>query len=126
MTAYIYPFALYGQQPSIAGRGNLSKSSISGKVMNEKTREPVIYAPVIVKDSAGKTIVASLTGQNGYFKIDLLPPANYVLEITYMGYQAYTQSLTVTGITAKLAAKPFFYIFFEHNIDFQGPGNNAQ
>jgi hypothetical protein len=102
MTTYIYPFALYGQQPSIAGQGNLSKSSISGKVMNEKTREPVIYAPVIVKDSAGKTIVASLTGQNGYFKIDSLPPANYVLEITYLGYQAYTQSLTVTGITAKL------------------------
>lgn len=102
MTTCIYPFALYGQQPSIAGQGDLSRSSISGKVMNEKTREPVIYAPVIVKDSAGKTIVASWTGQNGYFKIDSLPPANYVLEITYMGYQAYTQSLTVTGITAKL------------------------
>ena len=102
MTTYIYPFALYGQQPSIAGQGHQGKSSISGKVMNEKTKEPLIYAPVIVKDSAGKTVVTSLTGQNGYFKIDSLPPDNYVLEITYMGYQAYTQSLTVTGIKAKL------------------------
>ncbi|MCF6407234.1 TonB-dependent receptor family protein [Chitinophaga filiformis] len=102
MATCIYPFALYGQQPSIARQGDLSKCSISGKVINEKTREPVLYASVVVKDSAGKTIVASLTGQNGYFKIDSLPPAKYVLEITYMGYQAYTQSITVTGITAKL------------------------
>ncbi|WP_176842426.1 TonB-dependent receptor domain-containing protein [Chitinophaga filiformis] len=102
MTTSIYPFTLYGQQPSITGQSNLNKSAISGKVMNEKTRAPVIYAPVIVKDSVGKTIVGALTGQNGYFRIDSLLPGNYVLEITYMGYQAYTHSLTVTGKTAKL------------------------
>lgn len=102
MITYIYPYALYGQQPSIASLGQVSKTVISGKVMNEKRTAPVIYARVMIKDSAGKMIVASLTDQNGDFKIDSLLPGNYLLEITYMGYLAYTQTILVTGIRAKL------------------------
>lgn len=101
MVINMYPFSLYSQQLLIDRRDNQGRGSISGNIISEKTGEPLIYAPVTIKDSIGKIIAASLTDQEGYFKVDSLQPAGYVLEITYVGYQAYTKTIQVIHTTIR-------------------------
>jgi hypothetical protein len=83
-------------QSSTPERGKPSTGTISGKVVDEKLKEPLPYVPVRIMDSASKIVLAVLTDQEGNFKADSLPPGSYVIEITYVGYQAHTQKVSVT------------------------------
>jgi TonB-linked SusC/RagA family outer membrane protein len=70
---------LYAQNPS----------SISGKVTDESTNEPIIGATVTVVG----TNLSTSTDENGNFSISNLP-ANSRISISYLGYD--TQSMAVT------------------------------
>lgn len=66
--------------------------SVSGKVIDEKS-QPVSYATVQLKGTA----FGANTDDDGAFTISNVPAGAYSLEISYVGYANYEQSITVTA-----------------------------
>ncbi|MCB2207705.1 MAG: TonB-dependent receptor [Bacteroidetes bacterium] len=61
---------------------NAQESTVRGFIYEEETGEPAIFSNVYLK---GTTYGAS-TDNNGYFLISRIPPGNYQLMVTYLGY----------------------------------------
>jgi hypothetical protein len=66
-------------------------STIRGFVYEEKSGEPIIFTNVYLK---GTTYGAS-TDVNGYFLISKIPPGNYTLMVTYLGYETYEKEVSL-------------------------------
>ncbi len=78
--------------------------TIRGFVYEEGSGEPVIFTNVYLK---GTTHGAS-TDVNGYFSITQVPPGDYTLTITYLGFDTISENITVRPnelITKKIFMK---------------------
>ncbi|MBN1199560.1 MAG: TonB-dependent receptor [Bacteroidales bacterium] len=78
--------------------------TIRGFVYEEETGEPVIFTNVYLY----KTSMGAPTDENGYFAITRIPPGDYILMVTYIGFDSIQIPLTVKGnelITQKLYLK---------------------
>lgn len=64
---------------------------IRGFVYEVSTGEPVIYTNVYLKN----TIYGASTDINGYFQISKIPPGQYTLMVTYLGYDSLTMTVNV-------------------------------
>jgi len=76
--------------------------SIRGFVYENKTGEPVIFTNVYLKG----TTIGSATDVNGYYSITQAPVGNYVLMITYIGYD--TVSVPIHIQANKIVDKNLF------------------
>jgi len=65
--------------------------SIRGFVYEKKTGEPVIFTSVYLY----KSTHGAVTDVNGYFVISQVPPGNYRLMITGIGYDSLTENITI-------------------------------
>ncbi|MFD3003446.1 TonB-dependent receptor domain-containing protein [Pontibacter toksunensis] len=64
---------------------------VTGLVMDALTKAPVEYATVAITDKAtGKIVNGSITDEMGRFSIHGLFPANYLLHVTFLGYEKAT------------------------------------
>lgn len=76
--------------------------SVSGKITDAATGEPLPYVSIVIKD--GATVAASdVSTDTGDFTIKNLALKSYTVEITYMGYQTKTLNASLTD-AAKNAA----------------------
>lgn len=66
-------------------------ATIRGFVYEKDNGEPVIFTNVYLK----KTTHGSATDVNGYFAISAVPPGNYTLMITSVGYDSIAQPITL-------------------------------
>ncbi|HSH00778.1 MAG TPA: carboxypeptidase-like regulatory domain-containing protein, partial [candidate division Zixibacteria bacterium] len=64
----------------------LDYGQIKGKVTDNQTKEPLIGASVAIVG----TDLGAITDVDGTYSIRLVPPGDYTLEITAIGYQAIT------------------------------------
>ncbi len=73
---------------------------IQGSVFDEKTREPISYANVVVM----KTEMGAATDADGNFFILNVPSGTYTVEVSYLGYQTkrVARVLVEYGKTARL------------------------
>jgi len=76
--------------PKTAKRKN-SPGNIQGKVVDRETGEPLIGANVFVKDSP----FATVTDIIGKFLLLGLPQGTTELTVSYLGYETYTETVTV-------------------------------
>ncbi|MEO8236106.1 MAG: TonB-dependent receptor [Flavobacterium sp.] len=72
-----------------------NSGSISGKIIDKKTNEPIPYATVTIKDD-GKVISGGITKENGNFVVNNLPLKKLSIEILFMGYKKYVNSITLS------------------------------
>lgn len=77
--------------------------SITGKVTDKATAEPIPYITITVKDN-GTVVTGGITDDNGDFAIKNLPLKNYTVELQFMGYktQQATANLSDTNKTVSL------------------------
>jgi hypothetical protein len=66
-------------------------ANIRGFVFNKKNGEPVIFSPVSLKG----TTLGAQTDVNGYFSISKVPPGNYTLMFTGVGFDTISQAVSV-------------------------------
>jgi outer membrane receptor protein involved in Fe transport len=92
----LFACGLHAQQPRKAN------NTISGSVIETKTKEPVSYASVSIKDSLSRIITGVITDEKGQFLIDEVPVGNYTLEIQFMGFAAFTKAVDITSEERKL------------------------
>ncbi len=72
-----------------------TKGSISGKITDKTTAQPLPYVSVVVKDN-GTTVASDVATEEGTFTIKNLPVKTYTLEIVFMGYQTQTINAPLT------------------------------
>lgn len=67
-------------------------ASVRGNIFDRETAQPLAYATVQLKD----TRFGANTDINGFFNISGVPPGEYELIATYLGYDAYSAKITLT------------------------------
>lgn len=78
---------------SIVQAQESSTATVRGFVYDKASGEPILFTNVFLK---GTTMGAS-TDVNGYFSITRIPPGNYTLMSTYLGYDTASAAITVKG-----------------------------
>ena len=75
--------------------------TVRGFLYEKETGEPVIYTNVLLKG----TSYGANTDINGYYSIGKVPPGDYTIVVTYMGYESLNSPVTVKAneiVTKKL------------------------
>lgn len=85
-TIHIIYFLIFGFASAYAHLG-----SIVGKVVDAKTQQPIVGASVQLTGLSKGT----LTDVAGYFQINSLSPSLYKVEVSFIGYKAAIQNVTV-------------------------------
>ena len=76
--------------------------SLSGKVIDKTTSQPLPYVSIVVKD-AGNVVTGGITDDNGEFTIKNLPLKNYNVDIQFMGYKTQTVTANITNDDKSIA-----------------------
>ena len=72
-----------------------NSGSISGKVIDQKTNEPLPYVTIVVKNK-GATVTGGITDDKGEFEVSKLAPQNYTVEIQFIGYKTVVKQVNLT------------------------------
>jgi len=72
---------------------NETSGTLTGKVIDKKTNEPLPYVTITVKDE-GKIISGSITKENGTFNLNNLPLKTLNVEIVFIGYKKFETTVT--------------------------------
>ncbi|OSY88213.1 hypothetical protein WH52_05365 [Tenacibaculum holothuriorum] len=76
--------------------------TISGKVIDQKTKEPLPYVNVVVKDAASKIVTGGITNEKGIFSIKNIPEGKNIIEIQFIGYKTVSKPINVTRKNRKV------------------------
>lgn len=76
--------------PAVQGQGS-AKGSISGKVRDAGTNNPLPDAHIILKNSG----LGTTSGIDGLFIIRNIPDGSYTLEVSYIGYENFRKKLSI-------------------------------
>ncbi|MDR1437084.1 MAG: outer membrane beta-barrel protein [Candidatus Symbiothrix sp.] len=80
---------------SVFGQKN---STVSGILLDKSDNEPVISATVELLNAKDSVFVTgAISTLKGEFTLKNLPPGNYVLKVTYLGYLNMNRPLTLSG-----------------------------
>lgn len=79
---------------------------VSGILLTQETGEPLPYATVALKDQAAQLVEGVITDEKGFFKIDGLANGQFILEIQYQGFEAYTKAISIDQAQQKIALGP--------------------
>ena len=71
------------------------KGSLSGKVIDKTTGEPLVNAEVIIKETGKGTA----TNEKGFYSLPSLPKGSYTIGYYYLGYQSVNKKITISGDT---------------------------
>ncbi len=76
---------------------NPKNGSISGKIIDTATQQPIPYATIVIKGKDNKTVTGGITDENGNFKIDKIPEGEYNVEFQFIGYKTVTKKVSITS-----------------------------
>lgn len=88
---------------SLSSYAQLDKSkiakpgSISGKVIDQKSKEPLPYVNIVIKDNAKKIITGGITELDGKFRVKNIPEGVSFVEIQFIGYKTYSRQITISS-----------------------------
>ena len=80
----------------------LPKGSLSGKVIDKTTNEPLPYVNIIILDLNKKIITGGITNDAGIFKVKGIPVGKNRIEIQFIGYKTISKDITVTNKNLQL------------------------
>lgn len=85
-----------GAQNSAPLITTIKPGSISGKVVDKKTNQPLPYVNIIVKEN-DKIISGAITSEKGTFHIKSLELTKYNIEFQFIGYKTISTPITLTA-----------------------------
>ncbi|TGD57936.1 outer membrane beta-barrel family protein [Flavobacterium humi] len=92
------------QAQTSAPNNFINPGSISGKIVDKKTSEPIPYATITIKD-AGKVISGAISKENGTFTVGNLELKNLTIEVQFMGYKTYQGNFNLSSENKSVALK---------------------
>ena len=92
----------------LVGVGIAYGSTVKGIVKNSDTNDPLIGANVVIKGTG----MGATTDEDGFFIVQNVPQGDYKLEVSYIGYNSYTESITVgaSEVELQVSLKPTIYM----------------
>lgn len=82
---------------SFSNSASAQNYNLEGKILEKETSEPLISANVILRFASDTSkFVFATTDLEGNFKFQNLTQKEYILQISYVGYQNYTQTITLS------------------------------
>ncbi|HEX9615709.1 MAG TPA: outer membrane beta-barrel family protein [Bacteroidota bacterium] len=79
--------------------------SVSGRVLEEKTRQPLEYTNIVLFRSHDSTqVTGTVTDKAGAFEISGIPPGEYYLRILFLGYETSHVPLHLVGSSVDLGS----------------------
>lgn len=89
LSALLYAICTVGQNPTI---------KLTGKTLDANTGKPVEYASVVILNPTDSSVVTGMyTQPDGTFSFNTLKPGDYVLRVTFMGYDKFQKAIKVIG-----------------------------
>ncbi|APG64078.1 hypothetical protein LPB136_01260 [Tenacibaculum todarodis] len=76
---------------------------ISGKVIDNTTKEALPYVNIIIRDTENKVLTGGITDDNGIFKIKDIPRGSSLVEIQFIGYKTITKKINITSKKKSIA-----------------------
>ena len=80
----------------------LDEGSISGRVIDSKSTEPLAFVNIIIKSQSGELITGVITDQDGVFEISNIKETAFVVSIQYIGYKTISKEVTLNRDTKTL------------------------
>ncbi|MBE7628851.1 TonB-dependent receptor domain-containing protein [Tenacibaculum piscium] len=68
---------------------------ISGKIIDQASKEPLPYVNIIIKNTANKIITGGITNDAGNFLIKSIPAGKNIVEIQFIGYKTISKSILI-------------------------------
>ncbi|KAB1159814.1 TonB-dependent receptor [Tenacibaculum aiptasiae] len=95
----VFSVNLFAQMP----KGKLPKpGSVSGKVIDQTTKEPLPYVNIIIKDTANKILTGGITSDNGTFSIKNIPEGKNIVEVQFIGYKTVSKPILINNKRRKI------------------------
>jgi outer membrane receptor protein involved in Fe transport len=71
--------------------------SVSGKVVDQKSKEPLPYVNIVIKDTAKKIITGGITELDGKFRVKDIPEGISIIEVQFIGYKTHSRQINITS-----------------------------
>lgn len=78
----------------VSGINAQNEQSVTGKVIDEKSRQAVPFASVVLMKESGM-LTGTIGDDKGEFKISPVPKGKYTLKVTFVGYKQTSRSIDV-------------------------------
>jgi len=75
---------------------------ISGKVIDESSKQAIPYASIVIKDATQNIVSGGITDDNGDFIIKQIPEGENTVEIVFMGYKTEIQKIKITKTNSRI------------------------
>lgn len=75
--------------------------NLSGRVIDQSDNQPIVYASVVLKNLEGDIVYGVVTDVSGTFQFEV-KPATYQLNVSFLGYQPYSDSLLISGTSENI------------------------
>lgn len=79
-----------------------AQRTITGKVVEQDTKEEVIQATVSLLNTDSSLVANAVTSATGAFKVTAPKDGSYIVKITYVGFKTYTRSVKMEGKPVQL------------------------
>ena len=71
-------------------------ATVSGRVLDKGTRQPLAYANIIIRDKSNQHLISGTTSaQDGRFILSGIPDGVYIISCSFIGYNSYHTELYV-------------------------------
>jgi len=78
--------------------------TISGKIVNQETAEPMPYVNVVLKSAKDSVfVIGTVSNEEGFFTLSNVSSGDYFIQISFVGFQKYFQNFYVGNSSDFLA-----------------------
>ncbi|HKJ06444.1 MAG TPA: TonB-dependent receptor, partial [Flavobacteriaceae bacterium] len=95
----LFTVSLYAQTPT---PNPLKTGEISGRVIDQVTKQPLPYVTIIVKSVANSITTGGITDDNGEFNIEKITLGEATIDFQFIGYKPVSKKLNFTRANSKL------------------------
>ena len=69
--------------------------TLTGKVYDAALNQPLPYVNVLLLNEARKTLMGTITDENGLFKIDGIPEGKHIVSVQYIGFETIEKPVVI-------------------------------
>ncbi len=95
----------------------IKNGSLTGIIIDVKTKLPLPYVNVVIRDTNNKIITGGITDDKGTFVIKKITEGKNTVEIQYMGYKSYVRKL---DFSSKISAHKLGTVELEEDTELLG------